>query len=116
MNYKNINNQYKIKDSLIGRLFYFDGKKYKIDDILFDRNPKNQTIYKEGKCITILDYYSKQSNYLIKDSNQPLILNIKKGPQNTKLNVFYILFIFQNYVLFLVLMNMNKKISNLWQN
>ena len=48
MNYKNINNQYKIKESLIGRLFYFDGKKYKIDDILFDRNPKNQNIYKEG--------------------------------------------------------------------
>ena len=90
INYKNINNQSKIKDSLIGRLFYFDGKKYQIDDILFDRNPKNQTIYKDGKCITILDYYSNQSKYPIKDFNQPLILSLKNGPQGKKLNAFYI--------------------------
>jgi aubergine-like protein len=89
-NYRNQNNQYDIKNKLEGRLFYFEKKKYKIDEILFDRNPKNQTIYVDGKNISILEYYSKKYNFNIKDFNQPLILNIKNGPQGKKLNSYYI--------------------------
>ena len=90
INYKNPKNCNKIRDNLIGRLFYFENKKNKINDILFDRNPKNQTIYINGKNISILDYYSKTYKSQIKDYSQPLILCIKKGPQNTLLNSYYI--------------------------
>ena len=90
INYKNPKNHNKIKENLIGRLFYFENKKYKINDILFDRNPKNQTIYISGKNMSILDYYSKTYKSSIKDFNQPLILNEKKGPQGKILNAYYI--------------------------
>ena len=88
--YRKQDNQYDIKLKLEGRWFYFEKKKYKIDGILFDRNPKNQTIYIDGKNISILDYYSKKYGYNIKDYNQPLILNIKNGPQGKTLNSYYI--------------------------
>ena len=89
-NYKNPKNHNKIKEKLIGRLFYFENKKYKINNILFDRNPKNQNIYINGRNISILDYYSKTYKSSIKDYNQPLILNEKKGPQGKILNAYYI--------------------------
>ena len=88
--FKKQENQYDIKNKLEGRWFYFEKKKYKIDDILFDRNPQNQTINIDGKNMTILDYYSKKYGYNVKDYHQPLILNIKKGPQGKTLNTFYI--------------------------
>ena len=90
ISYKNPKNHNKIRDNLIGRLFYFENKKNKINDILFDRNPKNQTITVNGKNMSILDYYSKTYKSQIKDYNQPLILCKKKGPQNTILNAYYI--------------------------
>ena len=74
ISYKNPKNHNKIRDNLIGRLFYFENKKNKINDILFDRNPKNQTITVNGKNMSILDYYSKTYKSQIKDYNQPLIL------------------------------------------
>ena len=89
-NYKKQENQYDIKNKLEGRWFYFEKKKYKIDEILFDRNPKNQNINIDGKNISILEYYSKKYGFNIKDYYQPLILNIKKGPQGKTLNSFYI--------------------------
>ena len=39
-NYTDKYNQSKIKKDLEGRLFYFQKKKYRIDEILFDRNPE----------------------------------------------------------------------------
>ena len=90
LNYKNPSNLYDIKNKLEGRWFYFQKKKFKINDILFDRNPLNQTIYVDGKNISILDYYTKKNKITIKDMNQPLILNIKKGPQGKQLNSYYI--------------------------
>ena len=44
-------------------------KKYKINEILFDKNPKNQTIYIDGKSISLYDYYSKKYNFKIKEMN-----------------------------------------------
>ena len=89
-NYENKSNYYNIQLNLIGRLFYFEKKKYKIDDILFDRNPMNQSIHIDGKNITIYDFYSKKYNFEITDRKQPLILTKKKGPQGKILNSYYI--------------------------
>ena len=90
LNYKDPSNRYDIKLKLEGRWFYFEKKKYKINEILFDKTPQNQTIYIDGKSINLYDYYSKKYNFKIKEMNQPLILNIKKGPQDKKLNAYYI--------------------------
>ena len=88
-NYKDKNNQDKIQKALKGRWFYFK-KKYKIDEILFDRNPINQTIYIDGKNMNIKDYYLEKYNTRIKNLEQPLIKKKKKGPQDKILNAYYI--------------------------
>ena len=88
--YKNKNNQDKIRADLVGKLFYFSKKKFKIDEILFDRNPINQTIYTDGKNISIKEFYSKKFKLDFKCDNQPLILSQKKGPQGKILNTYYI--------------------------
>ena len=57
-NEKNISNDYKehIKNNLIGRSFKvtYSKKKYKIDDILFDRNPKNHYVKYNGNYINLI--------------------------------------------------------------
>ena len=82
--------QNKIRKDLIGRWFYFYKKKYKIDEILFDRNPVNQTLYSNGKTLTLKNYYIEKYKIDIKNNNQPLILNYKKGPQEQILTTYYI--------------------------
>ena len=82
--------QDKIRKDLIGRWFYFYKKKYKIDEILFDRNPVNQTLYNNGKTKSLKDYYIEKYKIEIKNDNQPLILNYKKGPQEQKIATYYI--------------------------
>ena len=83
-------NQYKINKDLIGRLFYFGKGKKRIDEILFDRNPTNQTTNIDGKNISIKDYYLQKFQIEIKNLEQPLILTKKKGPQEKIFNVYYI--------------------------
>ena len=90
MAYRNKKNRNEIKNKLEGRWFYFEKKKFKIDDILFDKNPKNQNIHVDGKSISLYDYYKKKYNLNIDDLKQPLILSFKKGPQGSKLNAYYI--------------------------
>ena len=88
--YKDKYNQPKILKDLKGRLFYFRKNKFKIDEILFDRNPLNQTIFIDGKNMKISDYYKEKHNIAVNELDQPLILTYKKGPQNKKLNSYYI--------------------------
>ena len=61
--------QDKIRKDLIGRWFYFYKKKYKIDEILFDRNPVNQTLYNNGKTKSLKDYYIEKYKIEIKNDN-----------------------------------------------
>ena len=91
--YKNKNNQNEIKDDLIGRSFkvgYGEGRKYIIDDILFDRNPKMQTLNYNGKSINLVEYYNIKYKKKIKDSNQPLILVRSKSKNGEIYNNYYI--------------------------
>ena len=88
--YKDKDNKHSIQKQLIGRWFYFSKKKYKINEILFDRNPINQTIFTDGKNINIKDYYLKKFKIDIKNEDQPLILCKKRGPQETTINTYYI--------------------------
>ena len=88
--YKNKYNQSKIQKDLRGKWFYFSRKKYKIDEILFDRNPLNQTTFIDGKNMTIKEFYSQKFKVEIKNMDQPLILCKKQGPQNKIFNSYYI--------------------------
>jgi aubergine-like protein len=82
-------NQKDIREELQDKSFkvsYGNENKYKIDDILFDRDPKKQTINYNGKSINLIEYYNKKYKIKIKDEKQPLIVvhsKTKNGePQN----------------------------------
>jgi aubergine-like protein len=82
-------NQKDIREDLQDKSFkvsYGNENKYKIDDILFDRDPKKQTINYNGKSINLIEYYNKKYKIKIKDEKQPLIVvhsKTKNGePQN----------------------------------
>ena len=65
-------------------------KNQKIDDILFDRNPTNQTINYENMTINLIDYYEKVHKLKIKDKDQPIILVKKKDSQKKIYNSYFI--------------------------
>ena len=81
-----------IKAELIGRPFKvsYAKRNYKIDDILFDRNPNNQIINYEGKAITLIEYYEIAHKLKIIDQNQPLILVKRRDSQENLVNLYFI--------------------------
>ena len=90
--YKKKANQKEIRENLLGRSFKISYAKrnYRIDDILFDRNPKTQTFNYEGKNTNLVDYYEEAKKLKIRDLEQPIILVRKRGPQNQELNLYFI--------------------------
>ena len=88
---KDPNVQEDIKDDLHKKSFKVCyAKNYRIDDIIFDRNPKTQTFNYEGKTINLIDYYEHAHKLKIKDKTQPLILVRKSGPQGEPLNLYFV--------------------------
>ena len=89
---KNEKLQKEIKDELIGRSFKvsYAKRNYRIDDILFDRNPKKQTFNYEGKTVNLIEYYETAKKLKIKDQNQPLILVRKKDSQGEPISLYFV--------------------------
>ncbi|XP_074601974.1 piwi-like protein 1 [Brevipalpus obovatus] len=52
----------------------YNNKTYRIDDIIFDKNPITYTFERRGQSISLKDYYKEQHNVTLKDENQPLLL------------------------------------------
>lgn len=52
----------------------YNNKTYRIDDIVFDKNPITYTFERRGQTISLKDYYKEQYNEIIKDEKQPLLL------------------------------------------
>ena len=52
----------------------YNNRMYRIDEILFDKNPQS-TFDCQGKLMTFTDYYKEHYNIDIKDRGQPLLLN-----------------------------------------
>ena len=75
---------------MIGRSFKVSNakKNYIIRDILF--NPKNQEFLYNGKSTNLIKYYEIAHGLKIKDILQPLIAATKKGPQDEKINLYFI--------------------------
>ena len=90
--YRKYGNEKEIKDNLIGKSFKVSylKKNQRIDDILFDRSPANQTINYENKTINLFYYYEKAHKIMIKDINQPLILVKKKDSHGQIYNSYFI--------------------------
>ena len=84
--------QKEIKEELKGRSFKvsYAKRNYKIDDILFDRSPKNQTFNYEGKSVNLVEYYETAKKLKIKDKNQPLILVRKTDSQGEPISLYFV--------------------------
>ena len=82
----------EIKEKIIGRGFkvLYTKKIYIIDDIDFDRNPKNQTFTYEGQTLNLIQYYEKKYKIKIKDEFQPLIIVRKKNLKLEPINLYFI--------------------------
>ena len=91
-NYLNKKNHDLIAKSLIGRSFKvsYSKRNYKIFDILFNRNPTNQTFNYEGGTVKLIDYYQGIKKLKINDENQPIIAVKRKGPQDEEKILYFI--------------------------
>lgn len=91
-NYNEKKNHENIANKLIGRSFKtsYSNRNYKIFDILFNRNPTNQTFNYEGGTVKLIDYYQNIKKLKIKDENQPIIVVKKKGPQEEDKMLYFI--------------------------
>lgn len=71
--------QENAKKSLLGCIIItrYNNQTYRIDDILFDKNPLDQFDTKSG-AISFYDYYRRNYNIEIYDVKQPLLLSIRK--------------------------------------
>jgi aubergine-like protein len=90
--YKDKKNHEKIRDQLIGRSFKvtYAKKNYIIDDILFDRNTKNQDFMFERERITLDKYYEKKHKIKIKEPSQPLLVVKRKDAQGEDVNLYFV--------------------------
>ena len=86
-------NQNKLKDLLIGKRFqtFYSNKNYIIDDILFDRTPKNQIISYDNQSISLENYYKIKYSIKIKNLKQPLLVTrkYKEVKEKKKMFIFY---------------------------
>lgn len=55
----------------------YNNKTYTIQDIAWDMTPQDTFPNRDGEAISFIDYYKHQHNIIIKDINQPLLINRK---------------------------------------
>ena len=91
-NLKDPQTQEDIKENLKFRSFKvsYAKRNYKIDDICFDKNPKNTNFNYEGKTTNLIDYYETAHKLKIKNPNQPLILVRRTDSQGDPVNLYFI--------------------------
>ena len=90
--YTNHNNQEELRELLTGRSFKvsYAKRNYRIDDVLFDRNPQNQKFNHDGKSKNLVQYYEEAHKLKIKDKNQPLLLVKRLGAQEQVTNLYFV--------------------------
>ena len=84
--------QKTIRDELRLRSFKvcYAKRSYKIDDIIFDRNPQTQTFNCKGRNINLVNYYEEAHKLKVKDLNQPLIIVNRPDAQGNPNNHYFI--------------------------
>jgi aubergine-like protein len=90
--YTDKRNQKKIKENLIGRSFKvsYAKRNYIINDITFEKTVKTMEFPFEGKNITLFNYYKKHYNITIENLDQPLIMVIRKDPQDNETTLYFV--------------------------
>ena len=57
---------------------------------MFDRNPKKQDFFYDGKKYLLKDYYKEKYDIVIKDLNQPLLLVRKVDSEGKEINLYFV--------------------------
>ncbi|GLV39996.1 Argonaute 3 [Carabus blaptoides fortunei] len=70
--YKQVVEKTMIGSSVLTR---YNNKTYIIDDIMWDANPTNKFETSDGGEISFLEYYKKQYNLVIREREQPMLVN-----------------------------------------
>uniref|UniRef100_A0A2K6FMP8 Piwi-like protein 2 n=1 Tax=Propithecus coquereli TaxID=379532 RepID=A0A2K6FMP8_PROCO len=60
----------------------YNNRTYRIDDMDWNKTPKDSFTMSDGKEITFLEYYSKNYGITIKDEDQPLLIHRPSERQN----------------------------------
>lgn len=76
--------QDELREYFVGRQIKttYTKKTYTIEDVSFDKTPTNTTFNREGKSMTLVNYYKVAHNITLKDVRQPLFI-IKKEDKQT---------------------------------
>ena len=90
--YQDKKNQKKIKNGLIGRSFKvkYAKKNYIIDDISFDRDPKNEKFMYNGKSTKLEEYYLEKYKIKIHNYNQPLLIVHRKNSEGKDIPLYFV--------------------------
>ena len=90
--YQDKKNQQKIKNDLVGRSFKvkYAKKNYIIDDISFDRDPKNEIFMFNGKSTKLEDYYNEKYKIKIHNNNQPLLIVKRKNSEGKDITLYFV--------------------------
>ncbi|XP_008061739.1 piwi-like protein 2 [Carlito syrichta] len=60
----------------------YNNRTYRIDDMDWNKTPKDSFTMSDGKEITFLEYYSKNYGITVKEENQPLLIHRPSERQN----------------------------------
>ena len=90
--YKDSRNQKKIRENLVGRSFKvsYAKRNYIINDITFEKTARTMEFPYEGKKISLNNYYKKHYNITIQNLDQPLIMVIRKDPQDNETTLYFV--------------------------
>ncbi|ELR56701.1 Piwi-like protein 2 [Bos mutus] len=62
----------------------YNNRTYRIDDVDWNKTPKDSFIMSDGTEITFLDYYSKNYGIAVKEEDQPLLIHRPSERQNNQ--------------------------------
>ncbi|OBS73023.1 hypothetical protein A6R68_12405, partial [Neotoma lepida] len=60
----------------------YNNRTYRIDDVDWNKTPKDSFVMSDGKEITFLEYYSKNYGITVKEDDQPLLIHRPSERQN----------------------------------
>ena len=82
----------EIREFFIGRSIKtnYNKRNYIIDEISFDKTPKSTSFNKDGKNITILNYYKVAHGITIKNTDQPLFINYCVDSNGEKSTLYFV--------------------------
>ncbi|XP_074211682.1 piwi-like protein 2 isoform X2 [Camelus bactrianus] len=71
---------------LVGNIIItrYNNRTYRIDDVDWNKTPKDSFTMSNGKEITFLEYYSKNYGITVKEEDQPLLIHRPSERQNNK--------------------------------